>query len=338
MSHSVIETLPVELLEPIFAWSGPNLGLLQASDLISTKLSSDYIYNTVCDRYLGEILERRAEHAAAQTLIFASRWMTWAFFKSWIVRAYGPSGCLCGFTVKEKCFDAQWPPDFKDATSMVFSRSHLPRLAFVNARIPKKLLRGPWTDDNMQFLRFLLWITSMTVDWIDPEVCQVAIAGRKQAMLASNLEAVQLFNHNRRLGRFASVDTVSFAVLEAGCNRSIVYDTLVTTHKWRPELSWQCAQLNKWCNDRIANNDPKGHWLQAMLAELRAHEHSGRLFRGNDTGYVRRIPTKLDPENGKYDGGVGDRLVIEDLKWNQVSMYLFVSLFPPRYEHFCTVS
>jgi hypothetical protein len=218
----------------------------------------------------------------------------------------------------------------------MFSRSHLPRLAFVNARIPKKLLNGPWTDDNVQFLRFLLWITSMTVDWSDPEAYYAAIEGRKQAMLQGSLEAVQLFNHNRRLGKFASIDTVRFAVLEAGCNRSIVYDTLVIANKWHPELSWQCVELEKWCDERIACGDPKGSWLKAMLMELRADEKSENPYQDNGLGYKQFKRAKLDPETGNYDGGTSDGLVINDLKWNQVSLDMFIPSIWHWHEHYRT--
>lgn len=133
---------------------------------------------------------------------------------------------MCGLTPAEGCIDTQWPPEFADATRMIFSRSHLPNFAFVQAHIPKKLLQGPWTADKIQFLRFLLWLTSMPVDWKDSEVREIAIKGRKQAMLARNLEAVELFNHNRRLGRVADLGCVRYAVITAGCDRSIVFDTL----------------------------------------------------------------------------------------------------------------
>lgn len=204
---------------------------------------------------------------------------------------------------------------------MVFSRSHLPRLAFVNARIPRKLLRGPWTDDNVQFLRFVLWTTSMTVDWSNSEVYQAAMEGRKKAILEGNLEAVQIFNHNRRLGKFASTDTVRFAVIEGGCNRSIVYDTMVTAKMWRPKLSWQCAELDEWCDDRIACSDPKGSWLKALLVGLHDKERSEKASLKNDTGYEPYKRIKLDSAMGKYDGGAEDRLVINKVKWNQVSVW-----------------
>jgi hypothetical protein len=169
MRVASIERLPTEILQPIFALSGYNLALIQASQILGTRLSSEYVYNGACDHFLTGACDDYIMRSTSQSSIFASKWMTWTFLKRWILKTFESSGCLCGRTPDEGCFDAQWPPNFENATSMVFSRSHLPRLAFIHCRLPKKLLAGPWTSDKVQFLRFLLWITSMTVDWRDPE-------------------------------------------------------------------------------------------------------------------------------------------------------------------------
>ncbi|KAF2818625.1 hypothetical protein CC86DRAFT_154578 [Ophiobolus disseminans] len=314
MSVSPLETLPVELLQPIFFASGHNVALLHASDRISARLSSDFVYTSTCNHYLKNILEDRISQAAAQTSIFASKWMTWAFFKSWVIKTYEPSGCLCGLTPDDGCFDAQWPPNFDNATEMVFSRSHLPRLAFIKARIPKKLLRGPWTPDTVQFLQFLLWITSMTVNWSDSESRQDAIDGRARAIRERNLEAVELFNHNRRLGKVASLETVRFAVLEGGCDRSIVYDTMFTIGMWGPNVALDCDELDRWCEERMSEGNPKGQWLKTKLEELRATRVA---YKGTTVGYLSPTGGELDSDAGDYDGGATDRLVVKQHKWNQ---------------------
>jgi hypothetical protein len=319
MSNVGIESLPVELLQPIFFNSGHNVALLQASDRLAVKLSSDYVYNSTCSYYLTGILEDRAAQTAAQTYIFASKWMTWAFLKSWILRAYEHKGCLCGLTPNEGCFDAQWPPKFEKVTDMVFSRSHLPRFAFVKARIPRKLLGGPWTSDKVQFLEFLLWTTSMTVEWSNAEVRQIAIEGRLQATRERNLEAVELFNHNRRLGKFATLSMVVSAVIESNCDRSIVYDTMLAASTWGSVTSWDCAELDQWCIDRIENSDPKGQWLKTKLEELRSPTRPGKVYQGDGIGYKRLPGGELNSEAGDYDGGEDDRLVVKQHKWNQVS-------------------
>ncbi|KAF1849225.1 uncharacterized protein K460DRAFT_87616 [Cucurbitaria berberidis CBS 394.84] len=318
MGSAPIERLPTELLQPIFFASGHNIALLRASNYIGAQLSDEYVYNSACDHHLTRALGSRAELSIAQTYIFASKWMTWTFFKSWVLRRFGPKGCLCDSSSEDGCFDAQWPPNFNDATAMVFSRSHLPKLSFVTGRIPKKLLRGPWVQDKIQFLRFILWITSMTVDWRDPKAHQIAIEGRKQAMLEKSLEAVELFNHNRRLGKMASLSTVRFAVMEAGCDRSIVYDTLSTANtSSKRSFSCDCAALEDWCEARMEKGDPKGQWLRAKLGELRNFSSQRQTYQGEDSGNICVISSELNPETGDYDGGDEDRLVLNKLVWNQ---------------------
>jgi|SRR5690242_17340857 len=320
MPLAAIERLPVELLQPIFAASGYNFSLLQASGVLGIRLSSDYVYHNVCDYYLTGRCDNYIIRSAVQSAIFASKWMTWSFFKSWILRTYGSNGCLCGLTPEEGCFDAQWPPNFEDATSMVLSRSHLPRLAFVRCRLPKKLLTGPWTAEKIQFLRFLLWQTSMTVDWHDPETSRVAKEGRRRAFLENNLEAVELFNSNRRLGRPPTLETVRYAVEEAGCTRSIIYDTLRSAYRWSsPGDTWDYSALYQWCDQNIWNDNVKGAWLRGMLQVLQ-HAEPGTFDKSNhrDTLFSKTVEGAVYAYGDRFE----DKLVKNELPWNKVSFNL----------------
>lgn len=309
MPLSPIERLPTELLLPIFLLSGPNLDLPLSSRHIAAQLSDSFVYDTVCNEYLRVNRHSREEQSRNQSRIFATRWMTWDYFKTFITKAYQDVGCLCGKSEQDGCFDAQWPPTWSDATEMVFSRSHLPELSWVKCRVPKKLLHGPWTSGKIQFLRFLLWTTPMTVDWADAEVRKLAFEGKREAIMEKNLEAVELFNHNRRLGKPPGLPMVCFAVMEAGCDRSIVYDIMATARAWGLR-NWESAALDAWCEERIGSNDPKGEWLKLKLQELRKNIPGGR---GEHSRGV------MDPESGNYHGKDTDMLVVHQHKWNQVS-------------------
>ena len=322
MGLASIERLPVELLQPIFIESGHNLALLQSSPYIAARLSSEYIYNSTCDYYLTGVHGERTRQSSAQTFIFASKCMTWAFLKSWCLRRFGSKGCFCDRKPEEGCFDAQWPPNFDDATKMVFSRSHLPRLAFVKGRIPLKLLRGPWSSSKIEFLRFLLWMTSMSVDWHDPDTAQAAIHGRKVAIIEQNLEAVELFNHNRRLGRPANLETVAFAVMEAGCNRSVVYDTLLVANMWSNNQSTRYSDaLHEWCDGQIATGNPKGTWLLKKLEESLILRARDGLKRGDcqEKMHARHVALEITSET--YDSGFEDLLTVNELEWNKVCQH-----------------
>jgi hypothetical protein len=326
---AAIERLPVEILQPIFALSGYNLALIQASQILGARLSSEYVYNGACDYFLTSICDDYIMRSAAQSSIFASKWMTWIFLKRWIRKTYESSGCLCGRTPEEGCFDAQWPPNFENATSMVFSRSHLPRLAFIRCRLPKKLLAGPWTSDKVQFLRFLLWITSMTVDWRDLESHTLAIQGRRQAFLENNLEAVELFNHNRRLGRPPTLETIHFAAKEASCSRSIIYDTVRSVYVWSSRSdTWDHSPLIQWCDERIWDNDAKGKWLRGVLQSL-IHSRSDSLQSGTCSDKLFNAIT--DTAAAAYSEDSDDEFVRNDLPWNQVRKIFFYRRTTSRY-------
>lgn len=312
-----IERLPVELLQPIFTSSGYNLALVQASTILGARLSSEYVYHNTCDHYLRDQCGGYIVRSAAQRVIFASRWMTWSFFKSWIVKTYGSRGCLCGLSPEEGCFDAQWPPNFEDATNMVFSRSHLPRLAFVRCRLPNKLFSGQWTVDNVQFLRFLLWTTSMTVDWQDSEARQLVLEGRRRAFLENNLSAVELFNHSRRLGRPPTLETVQFAVIDAGCDRSVVYDTLRSAYRrCSTSDAWNYSVLHQWCDQRIWDNNIRGVWLRGILQSLR-HFELGSFDKTmcRDALFSRIVDAAAEA----YSDNFCDELIRNELPWNKVS-------------------
>ncbi|KAF2005638.1 hypothetical protein P154DRAFT_315542 [Amniculicola lignicola CBS 123094] len=323
MPLAPIERLPVELLQPIFLLSDYNLSLPLASPNLAAKLSDDYIYNAVCTQYLTTNLENRAWQTTAQSRIFASRWMTWDYFKSWVLRKWGDKQCLCGKTPDEGCFDQQWPPNFEDATRMLFSRSHLPQLSYIKCRIPAKLLHGPWTTDKIQFLRFLLWTVSVTVDWANPDIRRLAIEGKMEAIREKNLEAVELFNHNRRLGKAPNMDTVRFGVFEGGCDRSVMYDIMSTARTWGMRgAQWKCEKLDAWCDEQIKNGNPKGKWLQLKLMELRAEYGStGRKPAENEEPGVQC--GWMHPKTGDYDDVEGDKLVINVHRWSQVRFLEF---------------
>ncbi|KAF2469968.1 uncharacterized protein BDR25DRAFT_35833 [Lindgomyces ingoldianus] len=319
MSLSPVEQLPLELLQDIFLQSGPNLALPAASHHIAAKLSNDYCYHATCTEYLTQNLDSRVEQSRAQTRIFSYKWMTWEYFQAFVNKTYASCGCLCGKTQDEGCFDPIWPPDFQDATNMVFSRSHLPALSFIKCRLPVKLLHGPWERSKIHFLRFLLWTTSMTVDWGNHDARKLALEGKKQAILDRNLEVVELFNHNRRLGKAPGLDMVRFTVIQGGCDRSIVYDTMSTARTWGLRGDgWRDLKLDQWCKQKIAEGDPKGKWLKLKLEELRTtHGPVGIAENGGETE-PRAIFGYMHPKSGDYDNVEGDKLVITPHKWNQL--------------------
>lgn len=155
----------------------------------------------------------------------------------------------------------------------------------------------------------------MTVDWANEATRKAVLLGKKEAIRDANLEVVELFNHNRRLGKPPGLEVVKFAVLEGGCNRSIVYDTMATARTWGVRgHGWKCDVLDKWCEEQIERANPKGTWLKIKLQELRQADATDgeELF-----GYMH-------PKTGDYEDVENDKLVIKgNTRWNEVSKRFF---------------
>jgi hypothetical protein len=169
----------------------------------------------------------------------------------------------------------------------------------------------------------------MTVDWRDPESHRLAIQGRRQAFLENNLEAVELFNHNRRLGRPPTLETVHFAAKEASCSRSIIYDTVRSVYVWSPGSdTWDYGPLIQWCDERIWDNDAKGKWLRGVLQSL-LHSQSGSLQ--GATCSERLFDMITDTAATAYSEDFDDEFVRNDLPWNKVRYTFFYMRTGSRY-------
>jgi hypothetical protein len=151
----------------------------------------------------------------------------------------------------------------------------------------------------------------MTVDWADETTRKLVLLGKKEAVREGNLEVVELFNHNRRLGKPPGLEMVKLAVFEGGCDRSIVYDTMVTARTWGVRGdAWKCNLLDRWCEEQIHAANPKGKWLKIKLQELR---QTGATEGEELYGYMH-------PKTGDYEDVESDRLVVKGIsRWNEVS-------------------
>jgi hypothetical protein len=121
----------------------------------------------------------------------------------------------------------------------------------------------------------------MSVDWADKNAVRVAVQGKRDAIMERNLDAVQIFSRARRLGRAPNLELVKFAVLEAGCDRSIVLNLMVAAREWG-HRRWNDIELDAWVSRQEENGEPKGKWLRIKLEELR----SGRYPDAKTGDYV----------------------------------------------------
>lgn len=141
--------------------------------------------------------------------------------------------------------------------------------------ITQKLLHGPWTDDKIKFLNGLLRMSTISVDWTDKDAVRIAVKGKREAILQRNLDAVHLFSRVRRLGKAPNIELVKFAVMEAGCDRSVVFDLIVAAMDWG-HRRWNDVELDQWVVKKEREGDLKGRWLRVKLEELRRGKHPDR--------------------------------------------------------------
>jgi hypothetical protein len=92
----------------------------------------------------------------------------------------------------------------------------------------------------------------------------------------------------RRLAKAPNLDLVKFAVIEGGCDRSIVLELMTAAREWG-HRRWVDVELDAWVVQEGARGNPKARWLRIKLDELR----------------FGKFP---DPKTGDY---VGDCLIVK---------------------------
>jgi hypothetical protein len=287
-----IETLPTEIIQDIFL-QNMNISLPLASPIIASKLESHHVYNSLCDYAfyynIPPSTGKRNGWIAFQSQILAMRWLRWDFFRDYLSSRVPPRPCGCSIVIdcheKGGCKEM----DSQSTTDSVHHNDEelCQKVLIVRCSLPKKLLRGPWTEDKTSFLRCLLRISKSSVDWSNKDAVRLAGQGKREAIMERNLDAVHLFSRTRRLGRAPTLEIVKFAVLEAGCNRSIVLNLMVAAREWG-QRQWNDIELDAWVVRQEAKGDPKGRWLRIKLEELRAGRYPD-LTTGDYIGDVLNI-------------------------------------------------
>jgi hypothetical protein len=299
-----IETLPTEITQDIFLRC-LNTNLPLASPYISAKLQDFHIYNLLCDYAFGYTTspifvkpQRRIEN---QTELFQRRWMTWPFFEQYLTKRVPPFPCGCPIYVEctelGGCKESQSGAD----TSTRQHPDPSPRLLDIRGALPRKLTHGPWSSEKLSFLRCLLRISKMSIDWTDRDAIRTARQGKRDAIMERDLDAVHMFSRVRRLGKAPDLALVKYAVLEAGCDRSIVLNLMTAAKEWG-HRQWQDLELDAWIAREEAKGNPKAKWLKIKLDELRF----GRMpdpttgdYRG-DILEVRKAPFRVSCEHTGY--------------------------------------
>jgi hypothetical protein len=299
-----IERLPTEITQDIFLQS-LNLSFPRASLSISQKLNDLYIYNTVADHAFKfkDPFPRKVPESVVenQTQLFSMRWMTWDFFTQYLSRHVKSKSCGCPIGIKchDKAGCGGQDSSENQASKYSYNEIYLPGIPDIRCSLPTKLTRGPFTDDKISFLLCLLRISKMSVDWANKDAVRIASLGKREAIMERNLDAVHMFSRVRRLGKAPNLKLVKFAVMEAGCDRSIVLNLMTAAKEWG-HRRWNDVELDAWVARQEAKGNPKGKWLRIKLDEVRY----GRMpdpttgdYRG-DILEVRKSPFRVSENQG----------------------------------------
>lgn len=109
----------------------------------------------------------------------------------------------------------------------------------------------------------------MSIDRADKEAIRIATRGRLEAIRDRCYDAAYLFAHSRRLGSAVSLELIKFAVVDCGCDRSIVFDLMIAAKESKMSR-WNDVQLDAWAAQQEASGNPKGKWLKKKLEEVRS--------------------------------------------------------------------
>jgi hypothetical protein len=271
-SLAPIETLPAEIIQDIFLRC-LNVNLPLASPFISAQLQDFHIYNELCDYAFGyqtpPAFVKPQCSIENQKSLFQKQWMTWSFFEQYLTKRVPPFSCGCPIYIK--CTEHGGCSESASGATNPDARQHrepAPRLLDIRGSLPRKLTRGPWTDEKLRFLRCLLRISKMSVDWTDKDAIRTAQQGKRDAIMERNLDAVHTFSRVRRLGKAPNLALVKFAILDAGCDCSIVFNLMTAAREWG-HRQWNDSALDAWVAQEEELGNPKAKWLRVKLDELR---------------------------------------------------------------------
>lgn len=252
---SKLEELPTEILQTIFAFS-ENLNLPLASISLQQQLQSRHIYISFTSRILAPLMSNsppKAFELAAARRVLNSKYMTWSLWKAWLDEH------SLSLSLRADPASALY---YQEVAGKLLHHLPIP---------PRKLLRGPWTDEKVKFLSTLVFkcdrIAESSID------IELAREGLEHAVAEGSLEAVQALLF---LGLRPDTELLRQAVLDYGCNREVV-ETLITTSEsdidLLDETIWSWADKAR----RMGNID--GDWLKNQLSDaqnnsFRAHGFS----------------------------------------------------------------
>ncbi|GAB7342016.1 hypothetical protein MBLNU457_g0305t1 [Dothideomycetes sp. NU457] len=164
-------------------------------------------------------------------------------------------------------------PDFvRPAEQPPLIYSHL-YWAVQRPEMPEKLLRGPWSADNVSFLYYLIWL-HLGIDWNHSTLGEVATSGLSRAIADGQRKVVASLT-SPGLGVQPTMDMLRLAVVQHGCDKTIVFHLVCAAV--RSVIESRGQQRSNFSSTDVNFRDPSmwsfagrapsdtGRWLRDLL-------------------------------------------------------------------------
>jgi hypothetical protein len=257
------------VLQAIFEFSA-NLDLPLASPRLASQLASKHLYHSLSSTILDRDFDHGGwanENIRPAMRLMNSKFFTWSFFRSWLreecdrrdlqsewEKAYGPDSDEVCLRVKE-----EW----------IWYKLH------PSARLPPpvKLLRGPFTQDKTQFLRFLICSFGADPHGLYPFYIERAREGLQQAVSEGSTDALHCL---WLLGLWPDTELLRAAVMDSGCDKNVV-SSLVNREIYHrksgsTDVDFLDPALWLWAEKAEAKGNDKGCWLKELLKDTNNKE------------------------------------------------------------------
>ena len=258
---SRLEQLPTEVLQAIFEFSA-NLDLPLASKRLASQLASKHLYRSltsiVLDRDFDHSRQANEDIQAAMRLM-NSRFFTWSFFRAWLREESDRPNFLCEWLKVYRPGESGSWPALEEWTWLQLHPKRRPPP-------PIKLLRGPFTQDRIQFLEFFTRNLSADAQDLYPSYFERAKEGLQQAVSEGSVDAFHSF---WAFALWPDTEMLRTAVIDSGCDEKVVtglVDREIHHRRWgSTEVDLLDPALWSWADKAQDMGDGKGRWLKDLL-------------------------------------------------------------------------
>ena len=261
---SRLEQLPTEMLQSIFEHSA-NLDMPLVSPRLASQLASRFLHHQLASQILHQALGgqqsdgHNINNSGAMRLM-NSKFFTWPFFRTWLHNEFARQK-LQSEMEDAVGHDAESQEGLQRQEEWTWYRLGPP----ATLPPPSKLLRRPFTADNVQFLRFMIGFFHAEPETLGPVYSEIVQDGLQQAVEDGVGDVLNAFFC---LGAQVDPELLRKAVIDAHCEKDVVQRLISRTTHLNNEpvdVDFLDPALWAWADKAKANGDEKGPWLIEQL-------------------------------------------------------------------------